>query len=321
MKRFQFVVVGVVAAGLIGALLWRGFAPRTADVLSGYLEGDALYLSSPIAGAVTAIGVVDGQRVAPGVPLFAIDSKILAAQRDEARAQLGANQAQAQGAQAEVRRIRADLTAIRIQAALAARDAARYAPLTADRSGAVSDQEADRARSSAENAAAQVKAALEAVRNAQSTAASVVAGVQRARATLAEAQSRLEQLSVRAPAAGRVDRVFDQIGEWVGPNQPIISLIPDDRVKVRFFAPEDDIALYPVGARVRFHCDSCGQDRAASISYVSPQPEFTPPIIYSRKTRDRLVFLIEARPDDPKGLNPGQPVDVTPLGHRGSTRP
>jgi HlyD family secretion protein len=64
---------------------------------------------------------------------------------------------------------------------------------------------------------------------------------------------------------------------------------------------------------VRFTCDSCGGPRDAVITWVSPRPEFTPPIIYSRESRDRLVFRVEAAPADPRTLNPGLPVDVVPL--------
>jgi len=51
----------------------------------------------------------------------------------------------------------------------------------------------------------------------------------------------------------------------------------------------------------------------ATIRYVSPRPEFTPPIIFSRDSRDRLVFLVEAYPTQPAKLQPGLPVDVEPL--------
>jgi HlyD family secretion protein len=46
---------------------------------------------------------------------------------------------------------------------------------------------------------------------------------------------------------------------------------------------------------------------------VSPRAEFTPPVIYSLQSRDRLVFLIEALPANPAGLTPGLPIDVVPL--------
>jgi HlyD family secretion protein len=92
-----------------------------------------------------------------------------------------------------------------------------------------------------------------------------------------------------------------------------VSLLPDDKVKLRFFAPEAEVARYHIGETVHFDCDGCATGLTARIRYVSAQPEFTPPIIYSRSSRDRLVFLVEAEPVDPRALTPGLPVDVEPL--------
>ena len=134
-----------------------------------------------------------------------------------------------------------------------------------------------------------------------------------ARGSLAEAASRLADLSPRAPAAGRIERVFYQPGDWAAANQPVVALLPEGRIKVRFFVPETALPLYRPGRTVRFSCDGCASGLTAVVAYVSPRPQFTPPVIYSRKTRDRLVFLVEARPARPAGLSPGQPVDVAPL--------
>ena len=124
---------------------------------------------------------------------------------------------------------------------------------------------------------------------------------------------RVGQLAPAAPAAGRVEQVFFQPGEWVSANQSVVSLIPDNKVKVRFYVPEQEIARYRPGQNVRFSCDGCASGLSAKISYVSPRPEFTPPVIFSRDSRDRLVFMVEALPQKPANLMPGLPVDVEPL--------
>jgi HlyD family secretion protein len=139
------------------------------------------------------------------------------------------------------------------------------------------------------------------------------ARVAQASARVSETGARLQTLSPVAPSAGRIEDVFFQRGEWAAANQPVVALIPDDRVFVRFFVPEAQVAAYRPGQRVRFGCDGCPDNLAATISYVSPRPEFTPPIIYSREARDRLVFMVEARPEDGANLVPGLPVDVEPL--------
>jgi HlyD family secretion protein len=59
-------------------------------------------------------------------------------------------------------------------------------------------------------------------------------------------------------------------------------------------------------------CDSCASGLTATVSFIAPQPEYTPPVIYSESTREKLVYLIEAHPtpDQAVQLKPGQPVDV-----------
>ena len=127
--------------------------------------------------------------------------------------------------------------------------------------------------------------------------------------------SGINDMAPAAPGPARVEEVFYQRGEWAAANQPIVALIPDDRVYVRFFVPEQAVAAYRPGTRVRFRCDGCPDDLAATITYVSPRPEFTPPIIYSREARDRLVFMVEARPENgaaPRSRAPGRRLPAGP---------
>ena len=110
-----------------------------------------------------------------------------------------------------------------------------------------------------------------------------------------------------------MEEIFFRQGEWATANQPVMALLPDSEVKLRFFVPETEAARYRPGTQVRFTCDGCGGDRSARITWISPRPEFSPPVLYSRSSRDRLVFMVEAAPQNPRALNPGLPVDVTPL--------
>ena len=137
--------------------------------------------------------------------------------------------------------------------------------------------------------------------------------VRQAQGGLGEARARLDDLSPVAPVEARVEEVFFRQGEWAAANQPVMALLPDGETKLRFFAPGPAAARYRPGVQVRFTCDACGGERTARITWVSPRPEFSPPVLYSRSSRDRLVFMVEAAPENPRDLNPGLPVDVTPL--------
>ena len=96
-----------------------------------------------------------------------------------------------------------------------------------------------------------------------------------------------------------------------GPQAPVLSVLPDGALKLRVYVPEFALSSISVGAHLSVHCDGCGEAMRATVSYVSSDPEFTPPVIYSLENRQKLVYLIEARPEDGAwALAPGQIVDV-----------
>lgn len=321
-RRTQRNLTLAAVVVVVGAVGWYAWGPqtRTPHLYSGYVEGEPLYLSAAVPGTVSVVSVERGQRVEPGQPLFAIDAGPLMAQREQAAGAVAA--AQAQAADARKGQRPAELAVYDAEQA-AAEAGLRQAEEDFDRvkqlqeQGVYAPAHLDAARNARDAAAAQVKAIQTRRRAAtlgarSDTVAAADALVVQARGQMAEAQAHLDDVSPHAPAAGRVQDVFYQQGEWAAPYQPVVALIPDSRVRIRFFVPEQEVARYRVGGAVRFTCDGC-RAQTARIDYVSPRPEFTPPVIYSRDARDRMVFLVEARPADPRVLNPGQPIDVVPL--------
>jgi HlyD family secretion protein len=318
--RLAAIVVGLGVAGFLG---WKLLGPdaRRPPRLSGYVEGETLYVGASNSGLVSTVAVRRGDRVKAGQPLFALDAAQLTAARDQAAAQVAVAEAQLRDARKgqrpqELAVYDAERAAAQAQARQAQADYARIAPLVAE--GIYAPARLDQVKAALDTARANAAAVarrksvgqLGQRPDAVSAAQSAVAA---AREALAAAQDRLDQISPRAPTAARVQDVFYQPGEWAAANQPVVALLSDDRVRLRFFAPEAEVARYRPGAIVRFACDGCGPERTARINYVSPRPEFTPPVIYSREARQRLVFLVEARPEPGAVLAPGQPVDVIPL--------
>ncbi len=311
------VLLLIAVAVTVALLLIPQFNRHT--VLSGYIEGEPLYLAAPVAGTVKAMYVVRGQDVAAGGKLFVVDPQQVVAARDQAAAQVAAAQFQAMDARKGQRPLELAVLDANIAAAEAkARDAdamlRRVSALAAK--GYESKAALDDAQADAKSADAAVRAARK-QRDVATLGARVDqihaadAQVSNAQAGLNGAAARLNDVAPVAPGKARVEDVFFQQGEWAPANQPILSLLPDDRIKVRFFVPEQQLSAYRIGRTVRFACDGCAKGLSAKIGYVSPRPEFTPPVIYSREARDRLVYLVEAYPG--VRLNPGQPVDVEPL--------
>jgi HlyD family secretion protein len=104
-------------------------------------------------------------------------------------------------------------------------------------------------------------------------------------------------------------------GETLAAGTPVVSILPPENIFIRFFVPEAALASLHRGDAVAFGCDGCPAALEGTISFISPQAEYTPPIIYSEETRAKLVYLIEARPppDQAARFNPGQPMEVRPL--------
>jgi HlyD family secretion protein len=318
--RIVAVVIGLGVAGFLG---WKLLGPdaHRPPRLSGYVEGETLYVAAANAGPVSSVAVQRGDRVQAGQPLFALDAAQLTAARDQAAAQVEIAQAQLRDAEKgqrpqELAVYDAERAAAQAQVRQAQADYNRISPLVAK--GIYAPARLDQVRAALDTARANAAAVarrknvgeLGARPDAVNAARGAVAS---ARETLAAAQSRLDQISPRAPTDARVQDVFYQPGEWAAANQPVVALLSDDRVRLRFFVPEAEVARYRAGALVHFSCDGCGAERSARVNYVSPKPEFTPPVIYSREARQRLVFLVEAKPENGALLAPGQPVDIVPL--------
>jgi HlyD family secretion protein len=143
------------------------------------------------------------------------------------------------------------------------------------------------------------------------------AALRSAEAKLNSAKTRLDRRERLSPVAGTIQEVYFRGGEMVEPAHPIVSILPPGNVKVRFFLPQDVVPRIHIGDRVQIHCDGCKKGLVAHVSFISATAEFTPPVIYSLEERARLVFRIEAIPEDPQDLRIGQPADVVPEDARG----
>ena len=313
MKRSRPIIIVIV---LIAAafLAWRLLAPsREPPALSGYIEGETLFLAAPVAGTLTSLAATEGQRVAGGAPLFTIDPATLSAQGEQARARIAEAGTQIAAAQATVQQAESEAAAAAADADKARRDLNRLLAVRRIDPAAVAGKDVDAAQAALREANARLAAARDSAAARRSQVGAARAQQDQARGGAREVQIRVGQLSPSAPGPASVEDVFFRPGEWVAANQPVLALLPDSQVKVRFFVPEREVARYRPGRTIRFACDACPSGLSARITYVSPRPEFTPPIIYSRDSRDRLVFMVEALPDRPRRLMPGLPVDVEPL--------
>lgn len=289
-------------------------------VLHGYVEAEPIRIAAAQSGRLTRLAVDRGDVVKAGQVLFELDQEREAATVAEAEARLA--QAEATSADLsegqrpqELAVVQADLRAADATLRQARSDLQRNEELA--RNGFVSGAGLDQLRAQRDAAAARVaelQARVEVARLAARphNQAAARAATQAARAGVAQQRWVLQQKSGMAPVAARVEDRYYQTGEWVPAGAPVISLLTTDANRIRFFVPEPQRATLSIGTRVTVRCDGCATPLTATVSHVSREAEFAPPLIYSTDNRARLVWRVEARPiaSDAARLLPGQPVDV-----------
>ena len=313
MKRALLLLALVVALSACGKT-----EPTS---LQGYVEGEYVRVAAPFAGTLVTLDTARGKSVEAGSPLFALEAENENAARREAGERLAKALAQVEDLKkgkrpSEIDAVRAQLAQAEVTAAFSEKEWRRQLDLVTK--GFVSQSRADEAKAARERdhgkvvelqsdlATTRSGARPDEIRAAQADAAA-------ARESLAQADWRVRQKSVASTVAGTVSDTLFVRGEWVPAGAPVVSLLPPGNVKVRFFVPEPRLGAVKVGQKVTLACDGCAAPIDASISFIAAQAEFTPPVIYSKDNRAKLVFLIEARPSpaDALKLHPGQPVDVS----------
>jgi HlyD family secretion protein len=313
----------ILLAAFGGAWWWSNRRPPPVE-WQGYAEADFVKVGPTQQGLLISLHVVRGSRVAVGAPLFDQDDINDVAARDQVVRQLKQAEEQLANLQAGGKPTEIQQAEAKLADARAARD-----KIEADlgrneiliKTFATSQQLVDQQRADLRSATARVQgleAALAQMRAPMGREGEIKAHqqlIESLRAAVAMAQWRIDQRHVTAPVTGVVADVLARPGETIPAGGPVVSLLPPENVFVRFFVPEGQLNEVHGGDRVALQCDRCPADLAATISFISPHAEFTPPVIYSEASRAKLVYMVEARPSRERAarINPGQPMAVRPL--------
>jgi HlyD family secretion protein len=277
MKPFLLSVFGLSAFGLFACAP----APKS-QTLTGYGEAIYVHAAALEAGRISALRVEEGAAIAAGAALFTIDAVRGELSADAARLSAAAAQARAGAALSDA------IARAQAQAELAKQTQARLDTDTASLNAATA-------------ALAQARA--------EQRAARIDAGAAGATARLAD--RRVKDYAVTAPISGTVERIWRRPGEIVAAGEPVLAILAPENMRVRFFAPQADLARLAPGAEIALACDGCKAGLTAKITHTAREPQYTPPVIYTAESRGRLVYLIEAKPSEPGAIRPGQPVDIS----------
>lgn len=323
MNRGVLLVVAILAAVVGWWAFLRPHAPKAME-WQGYAHADFVRVGPTQQGLITEIHVRRGDKVAKGAPLFDQDdtsdrAAVEQVLRQVAQAQQQLANLKSGGKPTEIAQAQASLADAEAARDKIKTDLARNQTLL--KSGAASAQLVDQQQADARSAEAKVavqRAALAQLRAPMGRPDEITAqeaAVKALQAALDMARWRLDQRHVVSPVSGVVADTLAEPGETLAAGAPVVSLLPPGNIFVRFFVPEVDLAKVHEGDEVALLCDSCPAGLTGRISYIAPQAEYTPPVIYSESTRAKFVFLVEARPrpDQAASVNPGQPMTVRPL--------
>ena len=322
--------IGAWLVGLLAFIPGLGHAPEPS--WNGYVEVDYVYAAAASAGRIERIGVREGDIVAAGDLLFVLEASQQQAQYEAAVARAGAAEAQVTASEAtlaylktgarseELQVTQASLAQAEANLALAQQNFSRTQDLF--EKGNVPRSQLDQSQASldaanaavtqlkAQLAVAQLPARDDQIAAAQASVAAARSAATAANADAASAKAMLDLRSVRAPEAGRIERLFFSTGEVANAGLPVVSISGAGALKVKFYVAEAERQDLVLGQHVRVSCDGCADGLTATIDHFAADPQFTPPIIYSRDERHRLVFLTEATLDEASGVHPGQPVSI-----------
>lgn len=305
---------------LCALLILPGCEQQANTALQGYVEGEYVYLAAPFSGYLETLAVTRGSQITQGSPVFALEHQNELAARENAAQKLRAAQAQLADLQSgkrpqELDVIKAQMVQADAAAKLSATELKRIERLI--KAKAASKEELETAQANDEKNQArivelQAQLAVAELAARPDTLAAAEANVSAAQATLAQADWSLAQKTVNATRSGLISDTFFSQGEWVAAGNPVVSILPAENRKVRFFVPEPELSSLHIGQSIRVDCDGCKSPIAMTISYIAPQSEYTPPVIYSKESRQKLVVMVEAKPDakDAELLPVGLPVDV-----------
>lgn len=281
----------LVAAGgalLLGLGAWQWWwvddeLPEGLIQANGRIEGDQVMVAAKFGGRIAQLEAREGDTVSAGQVLVRLDDSQVGARVTQARAAVTALEAQVRAAASREQQAR--------------RDVERFRGLGA--AGTVSVYELEQAELAWSVARDQWRQAQAQVGNA--------------RAALAEAESVLADLTIRAPIAGTVTARMANLGEVVGAGTPLLTVVDLDRLYLKVYVPEIEIGRLRLGLPARVHIDAFpDQPYPATLRYIAAQAEFTPKEVQTRDERVKLVYAVRlylaANPDH--RLTPGLPADA-----------
>jgi HlyD family secretion protein len=249
---------------------------------NAYIDADLTYLSSDSGGRLSELAVKRGEFVQHGTLLFKLEQSY-----------------ESYGVSADIQNQKNLLSSIAALKAQINYAKAHYQrQLIMEKQSATSSEEIEQALQNLKVLQNQLQGA-----NAQLAAS---------KNTTAQKDWQLSHKENYAPESGIIFDSYFTKGEYIPAGQPVVSLISNKNIKAIFFVAEPELGKIHLNEAVTISSDGSPTITKGTISYISNRAEYTPPIIFSRENRQKLVFKIEVRLNNPdlNAVHLGQPVSL-----------
>lgn len=264
----------------------------------GNFETTEVVVSAETSGQLLSFKADEGQTLSAGQLVGVVDTTQLTLQQR----QLGA---QRSGAASRVNEVAQQLDALRIQEDIAGRNYERLKRLFGEQ--AATAQQLDQAERD-------YKVLTEQVQGTEAQQRTAAEDVKSTDAHLAQISQQLAKSHVTNPVSGTVLARYTDRGEFVQPGQPLYKIANLDSMILRAYVTETQLSRVRLGAPVTVSIDTGAKARralAGTVSWVSPEAEFTPTPIQTRDERKDLVYAVKVRVPNPGGIvKIGMPADV-----------
>ncbi|MBK2126026.1 HlyD family secretion protein [Fangia hongkongensis] len=320
-KYIQVITILLVVVVIISFLIWREFS-EDQKPLPGYIEANLTYISANnVSGALKKLMVSRGQEVKKGQLLFTIDPTQYQLQRLADQQNYLSKKASYEDLLTAKRKpyidqAKADIEEEKANLIYLEKSYERSKALLAD--GNTSKEDYDLSKSQYEQARKSLSSLEQQLsiyklkKGRENEIVSAKKSMDMANAEVQLANWNVAQTKVTSPQHARVFDTYYWPGEQVQAFSPVLSLLVPNQIKLIFYVSEKALHRIKLGERVSFQIDGVKKTFLAEVSFISPEAEYTPPVIYSENAREDLSYRIEAKimKSQENIWHPGQPVSV-----------
>ncbi len=300
MQAISGVILVLAVAG--SWVLWQYFqAPELpAGIASGNgrIEAVQIDISTKIAGRVEAVLAKEGDLVKPDQTIAKIDTAQLRAQLLRAEADIASAESQVASAQASIAQAKAELI-------LAEQEFSRASQLV---------KKGDTSKETYDTRVSEVAVAKANLEAAEATLVSRQRSVDARRADAQEIQTQIDDATLVSPTIGRVLYRLAEPGEVLGSGGKVLTLVNLADVYMEIFLPSAQAHRIAIGAEARVKPDILDFAIPATVSFVSPESQFTPKQVETPSEREKLMFRVKVRVPQELVLNH---IDEVKTGVRG----